>query len=57
MPRLELTEEEFIECLNEYVEVFKLSKKDATAEVHFRISMTSIGLDVFEIESLLKELR
>jgi hypothetical protein len=50
----DLTPEEREECLQEYLDIFKNSSGNMTAEVRLRINLDKLGLDRDEIDYLVR---
>jgi len=50
----DLTPEEREECLQEYLDIFRNSSGNMTAEVNFRIMLKRLGIDRDEIDYLVR---
>lgn len=50
----DLTQEEFEECLAEYLDVFRNSSGSATAELICRIRLKDIGMEKDEIDYVIR---
>ena len=52
--RIDLTREEYDECVTEYVDVFKRSNGGVFAEAILRAALRKIGMDIDEIDYLVR---